>query len=178
MPFHPLPSHDSLDFAETCSLPWQFSQIGRGTEPRVTQGSDSIHTDIQLDSKLDSVDRGEELVLDAARGIGFDEDELHRIGIAVRESLVNAVTHGNRFHGRKKVHLRVLISPEQMSVEISDEGPGFTQAAVPDPLSAENLLKHSGRGLLMMQAFMDEFSVLPREGAGTLVRMVKKRHQS
>lgn len=145
------------------------------TDPRVTQDSEQIHTDLQLDSKLESVDRGEELVLDAARSLGFDEDEQHRIGIAVRESMVNAVTHGNRFHGRKKVHLRVLVSPNQLTVEIGDEGSGFTTETVPDPLSAENLMRHSGRGLLMMQAFMDEFTVTPREGNGSLVRMVKKR---
>lgn len=115
------------------------------------------------------------MVLEAARSLGFDDDELHRIGIAVRESLVNAVTHGNRFHGRKKVHLRVLVSPDCLTIEIGDEGAGFTRETVPDPLSAENLLRHSGRGLLMMQAFMDEFTVTPREGAGTLVRMIKKR---
>lgn len=141
----------------------------------MTQDSEQIHTDLQLDSKLESVDRGEELVLEAARSLGFDDDEIHRIGIAVRESLVNAVTHGNRFHGRKKVHLRVLVSPNHLTIEIGDEGAGFTREAVPDPLSAENLLRHSGRGLLMMQAFMDEFTVTPREGAGSLVRMTKKR---
>ena len=140
------------------------------------QDNDTVHTDLQLDSKLDSVDRGEEMVLEAARSLGFDDDELHRIGIAVRESLVNAVTHGNRFHGRKKVHLRVLVSPDSLTVEIGDEGPGFSTESVPDPLSAENILKHSGRGLLMMQAFMDEFSVTPRPGNGSLVRMVKRRH--
>ena len=137
-----------------------------------------ISADVQkatLDSSLEGVDQGETLVLDAAKRLGFDEDALHEIGVSVRECLVNAVTHGNRYHGRKKVHLNVSEEDDRLAIEIADEGPGFEPDAVPDPLGEDNLLRQSGRGLLMIRAFMDEFSVSRREPAGTLVRMVKLR---
>ena len=126
-----------------------------------------------LDSTLESVDVAEESVMHAAQELGFDEDEQHRIGMSVRECMVNAVVHGNRYNARKKVHLTVSKSAERLTVVIADEGEGFNMNNLPDPLANENLLRHSGRGLLLIQAFMDEFEIRPREPKGTEVRMVK-----
>ncbi len=127
----------------------------------------------ELDSSLESVDSAEEAVLKEAEQLGFDEDDLHKIGISVRECMVNAVVHGNRYNNRKKVHLRIIRTPESLSVWIGDEGDGFDPANLPDPLAGENLMRHSGRGVLLMQTFMDEFSIGPRQPKGTEVKMVK-----
>ncbi len=130
--------------------------------------------DLTLDSNLGSVDHAEELVVNAADRMGFDDEDQHKIGIAIRECMVNAVAHGNRYSAKKKVRLQVWTDSGKLIVHIGDEGNGFEAVAVPDPLAQENLLKHSGRGLLMIQAFMDEFIVRKREPAGTEVRLVKR----
>ncbi|MEI9814728.1 MAG: ATP-binding protein [Acidobacteriota bacterium] len=127
----------------------------------------------ELESTLESVDHAEELVMRAAREMGFDEDQQHEIGISLRECMVNAVVHGNRYNSRKKVHFAVNHSPKKLEIVIGDEGEGFDTEGVPDPLAQENLLRQSGRGVLMMRAFMDEFEVGSREPSGTEVRMVK-----
>jgi len=129
--------------------------------------------DEELASTLDSVDQAEEAVLREATALGFDEDDLHRIGISVRECMVNAVVHGNRYNNRKKVHLKIARTPQQLEIVIGDEGDHFDLSQLPDPRSDENLLRQSGRGLLMMQAFMDEFAVRERQPLGTEVRLVK-----
>jgi serine/threonine-protein kinase RsbW len=126
-----------------------------------------------LESTLDSVDQAEETVLRLATEMGFDEDEQHRIGMSVRECLVNAVVHGNRYNTRKKVHLTVSKTPQRLEILVGDEGGSFDVSKLPDPLAEENLLRQSGRGLLMMQAFMDEFQVRRRQPLGTEVKMVK-----
>jgi len=126
-----------------------------------------------LDSNLDSVEVAEAAVLQDAQEIGFPEEDLHQIGMAVRESMVNAVVHGNRYNARKKVHLSVTKAPDRLTVVIADEGEGFDMSALPDPLAEENLLRQSGRGLLLMQAFVDEFEVRRAQPGGTEVRMVK-----
>ena len=126
-----------------------------------------------LDSNLESVDHAEQTVLREAEVLGFDEDDLHRIGISVRECMVNAVVHGNRYNARKKVHLKVNRAPDRLTVWVADEGEGFDPATLPDPLAGENLLRQSGRGVLMMQAFMDEFQICTRAPQGTEVKMVK-----
>lgn len=126
-----------------------------------------------LDSTLESVDVAEESVMREAQEMGFDEDEQHRIGMSVRECMVNAVVHGNRYNARKKVHLTISRAVDRLSVTIADEGEGFDMNNLPDPLANENLLRHSGRGLLLIQAFMDEFQIRAREPKGTEVKMVK-----
>ena len=126
-----------------------------------------------LESTLESVDSGEQTVLGEAEALGFDEDDLHRVGIALRECMVNAVVHGNRYNARKKVYLKVIRTPESLTVVIGDEGDGFDPTAVPDPLAGENLLRGSGRGVMLMQAFMDEFQISKRSPQGTEVKMVK-----
>ena len=88
-----------------------------------------------LDSTLDSVEVAETAgVLGAAREIGFHEDDLHQLGMAVRESMVNAVVHGNRYNARKKVHVSVTKAPDRLTIVIADEGDGFDVNNVPDPL--------------------------------------------
>jgi serine/threonine-protein kinase RsbW len=140
-----------------------------GGEPNGEIGS----VDIFLDSTLDSVDGAEHLVLEAARKTGLQEEELHKLGMAVRETVVNAVVHGNRYNTRKKVHLQVSTGADHLSVRVGDQGNGFDLASLPDPLAAENLLHHSGRGLLLVQAFVDEFQVRKLTPVGTEVKLVK-----
>jgi serine/threonine-protein kinase RsbW len=137
------------------------------------EGLEARTVDKLLDSTLDSVDVAEEAVLKEAEEIGFDEDDLHKIGMSVRECMVNAVVHGNRYNARKKVHVMIRRTSDRLAVVIQDEGDGFDMATLPDPLANENLLRHSGRGLLLIQAFMDEFQIRPREPKGTEVKMVK-----
>jgi serine/threonine-protein kinase RsbW len=138
------------------------------------EGLETRTVDLLLDSTLDSVDVAEEAVLKEAHEVGFDdEDDLHKIGMSVRECMVNAVVHGNRYNARKKVHVMIQRTSDRLSIVIQDEGEGFDMAELPDPLANENLLRHSGRGLLLIQAFMDEFQIRPREPKGTEVKMVK-----
>lgn len=126
-----------------------------------------------LESTLESVDSAEQTVIGEAEALGLDEDDLHRVGIAIRECMVNAVVHGNRYNARKKVHLKVVRTADSLTVVVGDEGDGFDPNAVPDPLAGENLLRGSGRGVMLMQAFMDEFQISNRVPQGTEVKMVK-----
>jgi serine/threonine-protein kinase RsbW len=127
-----------------------------------------------LESKLQSVDKAEELVMSEAGKAGFDDDGQHQIGMAVRECMVNAVVHGNGYSSHKHVHLEIERSDTGLVVTIGDEGEGFDLSSLPDPLAPENLLRQSGRGLLLIRAFMDEVDLHPRPGGGTEVRLVKK----
>jgi len=142
-------------------------------------------------STLESVDLAEGEILKAAEEAGFDEDELHRIGMAVRECMVNAVVHGNRYNRNKTVHIGVHVEkPEgaagqpdhtpvaraigtRLTIRITDQGDGFELQEVPDPLQENNLLRHSGRGLFLMGAFMDDLKVRKLPAGGTEVTLTK-----
>jgi serine/threonine-protein kinase RsbW len=130
-----------------------------------------------LDSTLQSVDLAGEIAVQAAEELGFDEEDRHQIGMAVRECMVNAVVHGNRYSARKKVHLTIRSASSHLAIVIGDEGAGFDLSSLPDPLAQENLLRQSGRGILLIRAFMDEFDLHPRAGGGTEVRLVKHKNR-
>src|ERR1700693_5286543 len=87
-----------------------------------------------LDSTLESVDEAEELALQEAEKAGVPEDDLHKSAMAVRESMVNAVVHGNRYNAHKKVRLSLSKTPEEFVVKIADQGEGFDYENLPDPL--------------------------------------------
>ena len=71
------------------------------------------------------------------------------------------------------VKLSIQTSTDSLRVMIADEGAGFEVKSVPDPLDEQNLMKTSGRGLLMMQTYVDELSVRKGSKGGTEVVMVK-----
>jgi len=138
-----------------------------------TDNGESLQADLLLDSTLASVDRGESVVMEAAGKMGYDAETQQDIGIAVRESLVNAVAHGNRYNARKKVRFRVWTGRQGLVVEIEDQGKGFSPEGVPDPLEDANMMRHSGRGMLMIRAYMDEIGYTRVNPEGTRVRLVK-----
>jgi len=109
---------------------------------------------------------------------GLDEDATHWVSVAVRESVINAIKHGNREDRDKHVTIEFLLmpraKPEQFVVEVLDEGEGFNLDDIADPLDPENVLKSSGRGIFFMRNFMDDVSIGRRPEGGTAVRMSKK----
>jgi serine/threonine-protein kinase RsbW len=127
-----------------------------------------------LDSTIESVDDVEESVRQFARDSGFAEPDQYFIGLATREILLNAVRHGNRFDGGKKVGLRMSRSGTGLTIEVTDEGEGFDLERVPDARLPENRERKSGRGLTIAHAIMDEFSVGKGAPGGAHVRMGKR----
>lgn len=91
--------------------------------------------------------------------------------VALDEAIVNAIKHGNGYDSSKSVSIVAEISIEQARFEITDEGEGFRPQDVPDPCAPENLLRTSGRGILLIRSVMDEVSYNDR---GNSIIMVKR----
>jgi serine/threonine-protein kinase RsbW len=109
---------------------------------------------------------------------GLDDDSVHWLGVAVRESVINAIKHGNANDEAKRVHIEFAplvrdISPG-VTVRVRDEGNGFDPSHLPDPLAPDNLLKSSGRGIFLIRSFMDHVDVRPAAEGGMEVVMVKR----
>ena len=130
--------------------------------------------EVTLDTQLESVDLAENIVTRVAEAAGFGEDDLHKLGMAVREGVINAYNYGNCQDKRKKIHLALELQPEMMVVHIVDEGCGFELSEVEDPLAEENLLRTSGRGLFLMRAFMDDLAVRRGPTGGADLVLSKK----
>jgi len=128
-----------------------------------------------LDSTLETVDSAEQAAGKAATEAGFDEDEVMRISMAVREAAVNAVLHGNAYDPGKKVSLVLERTARDMIITIRDQGKGLDMSKIPDPLAPENLLKTSGRGIFLIRSFMDEVQIHPSQ-TGTEIKLIKHVH--
>jgi serine/threonine-protein kinase RsbW len=130
--------------------------------------------EVTLESTLKNVEVAEQLTQRVCETAGFDEEDQHKIEMAVHESVINAVAHGNKHDARKKVRLRFEIYKDRLEIRIRDEGAGFDPTGIADPLADENLLKVSGRGIYLIRAFMDDFRVDNLKGSGTEVTMIKR----
>jgi serine/threonine-protein kinase RsbW len=129
---------------------------------------------IDIASRLEMLETVQTVLGHVTSLIGFDDDAAHYMSVAVRESVVNAMKHGNRGNERKWVKVSFIIRPRVLEVSVLDEGPGFDPHRIPDPVADENLLKADGRGIFFMRSFMDEVDYSFPPGGGTLVRLVKR----
>jgi serine/threonine-protein kinase RsbW len=130
--------------------------------------------DVIIGSALDNLDLIQTLTDCITHFMSFDEDTAHWIGMSVRESVTNAIQHGNKLDLSKKVNICFIVSADQLSISVKDQGNGFRAEDVPNPLDASNLLKPSGRGIYYIRTFMDEVEFRPLSQGGMEVHMVKR----
>jgi len=112
-----------------------------------------------------------------ARRVGLDEDAMHWVSVAIRESVINAIKHGNRNDSSKRVFVEFGTSmgevPE-LSIRVRDQGEGFDPELVANPLDPENLLKSSGRGIFLIRNFMDDVQLRRAPEGGMEISMLKR----
>jgi CheY-like chemotaxis protein len=130
-----------------------------------------------------------------------DQTGVFRIALGVKEALMNAIDHGNlelnselregdsgdgyrklgsermqmEPYASRRVTVRATFTNDEIRYVISDEGSGFDPSTLPDPRDPENLLRAHGRGLMLIQTFMD--SVWHSKN-GTEITMIKRRDQT
>jgi len=113
-----------------------------------------------------------------ARGVGLDEDSLHWVSVAIRESVINAIKHGNRSDTNKHVFVEFETATKaevpELAIRVRDQGEGFDPDEVADCLDPENILKSSGRGIFLIRNFMDDVQLKRAPEGGMEIRMVKR----
>ena len=130
--------------------------------------------EVTLDTLLESVDLAEDITLRVAEIAGFDEEHRYRIGMSVREAVINAYEYGNVHDRTRHIYLVYELLAAELVIHVRDQGRGFRLEDVPDPLAEENLLKTSGRGLFLIRAFMDQLRVVFAPAGGAEVIMSKR----
>jgi serine/threonine-protein kinase RsbW len=133
----------------------------------------NVIQEIKLPSRIESVEEAAASVDAFCRSRGYDDLVLFALDMATRESVANAVKHGNKFDEQKDVDIQISADDASVEIAVRDRGTGFAVSEIPDPTDPENLLKASGRGILFMQNFMDAVSWENHPEGGTVVRMSK-----
>jgi len=130
--------------------------------------------ELTIPSRLEALDAVQHLVEEAAKAFNLTEEIAYWIELSVSESMINAIRHGNKSDPNKAASLKISSDGEAIEVIVEDEGKGFKLEDLADPTDAQNLLKPSGRGILIIRSFMDEVNLSTREGGGTRLQMIKR----
>lgn len=136
--------------------------------------STTSRVELTLESSLDAVNEAERTAEQYADRVGFDEETQSSIAMAVREAVVNAVLHGNAYDRNKQVKVAFDVTEQDLIVTVADQGSGVNPDELPDPLSPENILRGSGRGIFLIRAFMDEVNFRQLH-PGTELTLIKHR---
>src|SRR5690606_14090573 len=98
----------------------------------------------------------EGFIEDIQKHITIREEVLDNVMISVTEAVNNGIIHGNAADPRKHVHLTCNCYNDVLEFIIEDEGAGFNPENIPNPIHEDNLLKEGGRGVLIINAMMDD----------------------
>lgn len=103
---------------------------------------------------------------------GYPDASRFAIRLALEEAIVNAFRHGHKQIPDKPVKLEFDVGHNRVQLAVEDQGPGFNPEVVPDPTLDENLELPTGRGLLLMRAYMARVEYV---GRGNRVEMEYRR---
>lgn len=144
---------------------------------RQRAGHSSLHaskqpyTSVTIASDFGASRELQKQIVDEVTQAGFNNQAAFAIKLALEEAMINAIKHGNRLDPSKSVTVCYRISPQVAEITVEDEGAGFDRGVVPDPTADENIEKCSGRGILLIEAYM---SSVKYERGGRRLRLIKK----
>ena len=141
----------------------------------MTGGLHDVH--LEIHSAIEALELVQVVAEHIARRVGLDEETLHWTVMAVRETVVNAIRHGNHGDAKKIVFIDFAAVPEthpaDLIVRVRDQGNGFDPTTLGNPLAPENILKSGGRGIFLIRQFMDDVTIQRAREGGMEVRMLK-----
>jgi serine/threonine-protein kinase RsbW len=133
-----------------------------------------INFSIVVESRPSAVVKVCDEVLSKLEANGFDKDDIFAVHLALEEAFLNAVKHGNKMDPSKEVKIDCSIDLDKIEISLTDEGDGFEPSSVVDPRYGEDLYKPGGRGLLLMNSYMDVVKFNERGNSLHMVRYKEK----
>jgi len=122
-----------------------------------------------LAGNSDDLAEFEKQFLPALENAGYEPSSVFAIRLAFEEAFNNAMQHGCCGRPDANIIIDCQVSPEEVIIEVEDEGDGFDPDRVPDPTADENLDIPSGRGIMLIRSYMSEVEFIP---PGNRIRMV------
>jgi len=133
---------------------------------------------IIVDSKAAALNDVCNEILSKLQEHNFDKDDVFAVHLTLEEAFLNAVKHGNKNDPAKKVKIDYSVSSEKVEITITDEGAGFEPESVDDPRFGNGLYEPGGRGLLLMNSYMDIVKYNEQGNSVYMVRYKEKPHLS
>ncbi len=134
----------------------------------------TINRSIVVKSRPPAIVRVCEQILSKLEANGFDNDDIFAVHLALEEAFLNAVKHGNKMDPTKEIKIDYSVCLDKIEISMTDEGEGFKPEAVADPRFGEGLYKPGGRGLLLINSYMDMVKFTERGNSLYMVRYKEK----
>jgi len=134
---------------------------------------DGCSANIVIENQYDAAVKVLDSILSEVTRCGFNDQACFGIRLALDEAMANAIRHGNANDPDKQIEIHYSVNIKETRISITDQGNGFVPEELPDPTAAENLDKPSGRGVMLMQAYMTEVEY---NETGNQVTLVKRRN--
>lgn len=122
----------------------------------MTKPAPAFRCDLTLRELREGLESAQATVADALGARGYPEGSMFAVRLAIEEAVVNAFRHGNLSDPKKVVFFRATIDDARAEFEVEDQGPGFDPRLIPDPTDEDNLEIPSGRGVMLIKAYMTE----------------------
>lgn len=97
-----------------------------------------------------------------------DDELAYKVVLLLSEAVTNAIEHGNKSDASKIVTVNLTVGKKKIAIVVEDEGDGFDQSEVDNPIEGANLLNDGGRGLFFIAEMADEYKL---ENGGRKVRI-------
>jgi serine/threonine-protein kinase RsbW len=133
-----------------------------------------VRCSVVVESRPSAIVNVYKQILSKLQKNSFSEDDIFAVHLALGEAFINAVKHGNKMNPDKKVRIDYSVGADKIEIYVTDQGEGFNPKAVPDPRLGENLYKLEGRGMLLINSYMD---VVQYNQQGNRVYMVRYREK-
>lgn len=128
---------------------------------------------VQVFNERGSIDAVHDALIRAVDRHGYSKASKFAVRLALEEAIANAFHHGHRgLADNLPVTVMFRVTPDLISIAVEDQGPGFDPGSVPDPTLDENLEQPSGRGLMLIRAYMSDVA---HSGRGNRLEMSYRR---
>lgn len=133
------------------------------------------HASVLLRHDRAEIDRAENGLLEAIAEHGYPEASKFALRLAFEEAVMNAFRHGHKgLPPGTPIRLEWTVAGDHAEIAVEDQGPGFKPGDVPDPTLDENLETPTGRGIMLMRAYMSDVRYNARGNRITMVYDVSK----
>lgn len=139
------------------------------------QPSKPLHHSVTLRNDPDEIRDAENNLLMAVEQMGYSSASAFAVRLALEEAVVNGFKHGNQNRPGSTVKLEWSVDTDRIRILVEDQGVGFEPDQVPDPREPENLERPSGRGIMLMRAYMTRVEY---SKSGNRVEMIYERPSS
>lgn len=127
-----------------------------------------MYKKIRIESSVANLRVVESAIDETTAAIGISQDNYGKILVSVMEAVNNAILHGNKQDPEKIVDIEIDYNSEELSISVTDEGPGFRPEKVPDPTAPENIEELNGRGIYLMSHLADKIQYTPKGNSVTM----------